>query len=105
MEKYYLEKLEYNKILEKLQTFCKTYLGKEEVKKLQPYTKEEKVKEKLKETDEAINMIYKTGNIAISEIADNTDGINILKAEGVLSAKKILEIVQVLKVSETLKKN
>lgn len=104
MEKYYLEKLEYNKILEKLQTFCKTYLGKEEVKKLQPYTKEEKVKEKLKETDEAINMIYKTGNIAISEIADNTDGINILKAEGVLSAKKILEIVQVLKVSETLKK-
>ena len=104
MEKYYLEKLEYNKILEKLQTFCKTYLGKEEVKKLQPYTKEEEVKEKLKETDEAINMIYKTGNIAISEIADNTDGINILKAEGVLSAKKILEIVQVLKVSETLKK-
>lgn len=104
MREYYLEKIEYNKILEELKKYCYTYLGEKEVEKLKPENNNNKVENKLKETDEAITLLYRIGNIPITNIEDNTIAIQIMKTEGTLSAKMLLEVIKILKISETLKK-
>ena len=71
----YLEKLEYNKILEILSTYCITYLGKEMSYSLRPSNSKEKVENLLKVTEEAVNLLYRCGVPPISEIADNTVNI------------------------------
>ena len=55
----YLEKLEYNKILEKLSTYAITYLGKDYCSQLLPSDNKEIVKNMLKETEEAVNLLYR----------------------------------------------
>ena len=54
MNSQHLKKLEYYEILEKLSTFCHTYVGKELAKTLLPSNNKEIVKETLKETEQAI---------------------------------------------------
>ena len=53
----YIEKLEFNKILEILSNFCVTYLGKEIAKNLKVSNDINIVKLTLKETEEAVNLI------------------------------------------------
>ena len=54
MEKIFLEKLEFNKILEKLSTFAITTLGKNYCNNLFPNINQEKVKKYLAETTEGV---------------------------------------------------
>ena len=70
-----LEKLEYNKILEKLSAYAITYLGKNLCISLLPSNNKEEVKNMLKETEEAVNLLYRCNTPPISEIADNTINI------------------------------
>ena len=57
MNTHNLEKLEYNKILEKLSLYCKTYIGKNFAENLNPSSNKEYVNTLLTETSEAINLI------------------------------------------------
>lgn len=100
----YLEKLEYNKILEKLSNHAITYLGKNLCISLLPSSNKEEVKNILKETEEAVNLLYRGNTPPISEIADNTINIKTIESYGVLSIKSILELANILKISEDLKK-
>ena len=100
----YLEKLEYPQVLEKLSTYCVTNYGKEKALNLKPANKKEEVLAALSETEEAVNLIYKNNTPAFSNIADNTVNIKILEVYGTLSIKGLLELNQVLKTAETLKK-
>lgn len=100
----YLEKLEYNKILEKLSNYTTTYLGKALCLDLLPSNSKEEVKNMLKETEEAVNLLYKCNTPPISEIADNTINIKTIESYGTLSIKSILELANILKISEDLKK-
>lgn len=100
----YLEKLEYNKILEKLSNYTITYLGKDLCLNLLPSNSKEKVKNMLKETEEAVNLLYRCNTPPISEIADNTINIKTIESSGTLSIKSILELTNILKISEDLKK-
>ena len=100
----YLEKLEYNKILEKLSTYAITYLGKEYCTKLIPSNNNENVKSMLNETEEAVNLLYRCNTPPIYEIADNTINLKILESYGTLSIKSILELNNILTISEKLKK-
>lgn len=100
----YLEKLEYNKILEKLSSYAITYLGKNLCLKLLPSSNKEEVKNMLKETEEAVNLLYRCNTPPISEIADNTINIKTIESYGTLSIKSILELANILKISEDLKK-
>ena len=100
----YLEKLEYNKILEKLSSYAITYLGKNLYLKLLPSSNKEEVKNMLKETEEAVNLLYRCNTPPISEIADNTINIKTIESYGTLSIKSILELANILKISEDLKK-
>ena len=100
----YLEKLEYNKILNKLANYCITYLGKELCLSLLPSNNKEDVKYMLKETEEAVNILYRCNTPPISEISDNTTNIKIIESYGTLSAKSILELSNILNISNDLKK-
>lgn len=57
----YLNKLEYNKILDILSSFCKTYIGKDICFNLLPSTDKIKVQKSLDETNEAIGLRYRKG--------------------------------------------
>lgn len=103
MKENYLEKLEFNKIAEILSTFCNTYLGKNLALTLTPSKNIEEVKNMLKETNEAVSILYKCGNLNIPEISDITEYIKILEAYGTLSIKGILDILNILKISQDLK--
>ena len=100
----YLEKLEYNKILEKLSNYAITYLGKKSSLNLLPSNNKMHVQNMLKETEEAVNLLYRCNTPPISEIADNTINIKTIESFGVLSIKSILELTNILKISEDLRK-
>ena len=99
----YLEKLEYHKILKILSNYAQTYIGKNLCLQLFPSNKKNDVQNKLKETEEAVNLLYRNNTPPIQEIADNTKNIKTIELNGVLSIKSILEISKILNISEKLK--
>lgn len=100
----YLEKLEYNKILEKLSEYAITYLGKELCLELLPSNNKEEVEKILKETEQSVNLLYRSHTPPIYEIADNTINIKTIESNSTLSIKSILELTNILTISENLKK-
>ena len=99
-----LEKLEYNKILNILSTFCTTYIGKNLSLSLLPSNDKFKVKDMLEETSEATSCLYKASNPPFSEIANVTIYLKILNSEGSLTAKSLLDLAKILEVADNLKK-
>lgn len=55
----YIEKLEYNTILEKLSSFCSTETGKQICLHLVPSSTEQDVLNKLQETNEAVTLVMR----------------------------------------------
>lgn len=100
----YLEKLEYNKILNILSNFCVTYLGKDLCLQLLPSNNKRDVENMLKETEEACNLLYRCNTPPISEISDNTANLKTIESYGVLSIKSILELTNILNTADNLKK-
>lgn len=98
-----LEKLEYNKILDKLSLYCKTYIGKNLAINLEPSSNKESVNNLLVETSEAINLIFRKGFLPIVEIANISMSIKKLESNLSLSTKSLLEIVHIFKISRELK--
>lgn len=96
----YLDKLEYNKVLEILSTFAKTYIGIEKCKNLLPSNN---VSFLLNQTYQAYNLICRNGNLPISAI-DNIDIIiKNLESDFSLTASDLLKLVHILKTSRELK--
>jgi len=81
MQDKYLNKLEYNKILNILETFAKTIYGKKLCLELQPFTNTETVLKKLSETKEALSLVNLKGNLPIYELEDISIYIKALEAE------------------------
>lgn len=100
MNKKYLEKLEYNKVLELLCSFAKTYIGINKCKNLKPSANVEYL---LNQTYELYNLICRNGNVPISEI-DNIDIlIKNLESNFSLTASDLLKLTHILKTSRELK--
>ena len=104
MNANYLNKLEYFKILETLSTFATTYIGKNMCLNLLPSNKQDDVKNRLLETDEAVKVLYRSTTPPLSEIADNTINLKTLESFGTLSLKSLLDITDILKIADSLKK-
>ncbi len=98
-----LEKLEYNKILDNLNNYTHTYIGKELVNNLIPSTDKELVKKLLSETTEATILTLRKGNAPLSQIENINYIIKKLESNGILSAKELLDIANILKISRELK--
>lgn len=102
MNKMSLEKLEYDKILEKLSSFCNTYIGKNLALHLLPFTTKEKVGQALQETLEAVSLIERNSVPPISEIDDIGFYIKALESSNTISAKALLSICNIIEMANEL---
>lgn len=99
----YLKKLEYDKILKILSSFCNTHIGKKLALNLSVSNDLCTVEKSLSETEEAVNLIYKNSSPHFLEIADITIYIKSLESSKPLSIKAILELANIFKLSQDLK--
>ena len=100
---HYLEKLEYNKILNNLANYAITFLGKDLCFNLLPSNSQDEVEEMLEETEESVNLMARCNTPPLTELSDNTANLKILESHSTLSAKSILDVTRVLQISNDLK--
>lgn len=98
-----LEKLEFNKICEILESFCITYIGKDYAKTLKPFLLKQDIIKAQKQTTEASILIYRKGSAPILEIEDITSHIKKLESSLFLSPKQLHDLALILKISNNLK--
>ena len=98
-----LLKLEFDKILQILSTYCKTYLGKNIMLNLLPSKELKEVQTLQKQTSEAYTLLTKYGNIPIDEIENITPYIKSLESFIPLTPKGLLDIAKIFKISNDLK--
>lgn len=103
MKNNYIKKLEYDKILKELEKNAITFLGKNLVNNLTPYFSNSKVEFLLNQTSEAINCIVKYGNCPLTYIEDISMSIKSLESNASLSAKSLLQIAHILKLSTDIR--
>lgn len=103
MQKLFLEKLEYNKILNQVSTFAITDAGKKLCLELVPYTLQKQVEKHLAETTEAVSLLYRKGNIPITKLTNIETIILLLQNQKFLNIPSLLQITSVLKTSRLLK--
>ena len=102
MNQLYLNKLEYNKILEKLSSYCHTYIGKDFASKLLPSNDKQEVELTLSETNEAVGLIERNGTPPISEIDNIGIYLKLLESSSSISAKALLSISNILEMAKEL---
>ena len=102
MNPKYLNKLEYNKILDILSAYCKTYIGKDICFNLMPCIEKEKAQKLLDETNEAVSLRYKKGTPPLSSIENINVWLKSLDGNIILSSKALLELARILKMSREL---
>ena len=100
----YLRKIEYDKILDKLQNFAITSFAKEKILNLKPAFEKELVIFLLNETSESLNFILRKGLPPIFEIDDISLSIKKLESGNYLTIKELLNIANILKLANTLNK-
>ena len=103
MNTNHLEKLEYYKILEKLNNFCTTKYGKNLVKDLLPSNEKSKVASLLQETLEAINLSTRNSFPSFYDAFDITVSLKQLESGQNLNTKALLNLANILKNAEGLK--
>ena len=101
----FLEKLEYKKILQILSNYCTTTTAKEQAQNLLPSQNKKEVETMLKETSEAVNIIYRCSMPPRVSFQDKETkaAIKNLESYGVLSLKALLDLAKVLKSAEEWK--
>lgn len=103
MQERTLKVLEFNKIKDRLKEYAITTSSKEIIDKLEPYETIYEVKRKLKETDEALDLLITKGNPPFEGLHDVKEGVERAKKGGILSAGQLLKIGGMLKCSRRFK--
>lgn len=98
----YLNKLEYNKILDIISSYCLTYKGVSLANSFLPSNNEDIVSRLLEETYSAVTLLIRKGEIPLSNIANIEVNIKNLESYNSLSASALLDVAYVLKVSRQL---
>lgn len=104
MEMKYCEKLEFNKIREKLSEFATTFLGKKIALSINPLKSKSDIEKSGTQTTEALILIYRKGNCPLCEIEDISTHLKILDSLNFLSCKQLLDLANILKLADELKK-
>ena len=103
MNTRYISKLEFHKVLEKLSTYCSTYLGRKLALNLQICNDANIVKQKLAETEEAVNIIYKNSTPSFYDIQDIHIYLINLESSQSLPIKGLLDLNTIFLCSRDLK--
>ena len=103
MESKTIEKLEFNKVLEKVSSYAITYSGKEMVLRLKPLESKEEIEKQVGLVSEASILLYRKGTAPISEIADIKEHLKKLNSSLFLTAGQLLDLVKLLIISRSLR--
>ena len=98
-----LKKLEFDKILENISNYCKTYIGKKYAAELRPSQDKSEVQKTLDETSQGVILMQRNSTPPLGEIADITVYLKTLEGCGSLSIKALLELQNILQMSADLK--
>lgn len=98
-----LEKLEFHKICEIISDFAITYIGKKLAYELAPMRQKKDIEKALCQTSETVTLLYRLGNVPIDNFSDITISLKLLENQNSLNAKQLLDIVHILKISQSLK--
>ena len=102
LEKY-CTKLELNKIINTLETYCITEFGKNFSKKLLPSNNKFVVKHLLSETSQALQLLSLLGFPPISALSDYSKLLKLLESNSTLSCSNLLFVGHIFKTSKELK--
>lgn len=103
MEDRSLRVLEFNKIKEIIKNYTVTASAKVLVEELKPYDTIFEVEKKLRETDEALDLLITKGSAPFEGLHDSREGIERAKKGGVLSPGQLLRIGGMLKSARRFK--
>ena len=103
MNTRYISKLEFNKVLENLSKYSSTNIGKELALNLQIYHDVNIVKQKLAETEEAVNLIYKNSVPSFYDIQDINIYLINLESSQSLTIKGLLDLNTIFLCARDLK--
>jgi len=103
MNKRVFNKLEYNKIIDKLISHTISPMGKELSMALSPVTDIEEVRNSQKETKDALSMILKKGNIPLGGIKDIRASLKRVAVGATLTISELLYVSEVLRVTSKAK--
>lgn len=103
MKEKALRVLEFNKIKEKLKFYAVTSGGKEFIDKLMPYSTCFEVRNKLQESNEALDILMRKGAPPFEGLYDVRDGLTRAEKEGVLTVAQLLKIGSMLRCSRRFK--
>ena len=99
----YISKLEFNKVLSNLSNCCTTTLGKDLALNLQIYNNPAIVSNKLNETNEAVNLIYRNSTPSFFNISDISIYLINLESQHSLNLKALLDLNNVFLCAKSLK--
>ncbi len=97
-----LNKLEYNQIIQIINKYCKTYLGKKLCNSLVPSFEFEYVKNLLEKVNQATSLLFQKGSLPLYEINELELTIKMIESKQVLTAKSLLDISLLLRMSSEL---
>lgn len=103
MKNKYLKILDYDKIIEKLSSYCKTYIGRSNASTLMPSFNKDEVINALSATQEAASLLHRIGGIPLAELPDISLSLKTLESNGVLSSLALLNVASFLKISREVK--
>ncbi|MEG2291341.1 MAG: endonuclease MutS2 [Clostridium sp.] len=103
MQEKSLRVLEFSKVKEKLKFYAVTSGGKELIDSLMPYDTCFEVRNKLQETNEALDILVRKGSAPFEGLHDVRDGLVRAEKLGVLTAGQLLRIGSMLRCSRRFK--
>ena len=103
MNEKYIKKLELNKIIDVLESYCVTEIGKQLLHNIEPSSNKLIVKHLLSETTQAKNLIAQNSNPPIADVQDFSQISKLLKSNMTLSCGNLLKVGHILKISRNLK--
>ncbi len=95
--------LEFNKIIEKLESYAGSELGKEKCRQLRPMTDAEEIRTKQAETAAALERIYRKGSLSFSGIHDIRASVKRLEIRSTLGIGELMHISSVLTATAAIK--
>ena len=103
MKNKYLNKLEFNKVIENLASFSITDNGKDACFGLMPSNSKSEVEMLIQETTEANILLLRKGAPPLYPICNINIYMKILESNGTLSIKALIDLANILKISRELK--
>lgn len=88
-----IKKLEFDKILKKLQTYAHTDIGKKQILDIFPLTQSLEIKKLLNEVDEAKNIIQRYDQTPLIGVLDLTTTIKKARINSVLTIEELIRVV------------